>query len=204
MTSDEYCREKCNQTAKRRREQCLNVNHSPAQIERHRLLNRTESLTPERILSRGSLLAESGKRRKLFLNSLKVEVEQIWDEDKPCIHCECLFLKSTPNTSRKLCCQGGKYVGPQSLLPPLHPLPPKLRHIATMTLNHFSKSCSFYNKIFSLASTMPNHGTGRQQRPGNHSFTLNGNVSHALPVATSQMKCLVGCHILHSMDKLTE
>ena len=77
---------------------------------------------------------------------------------------------------RQKCCNFGKFLLENSAYPKLKPLPNEIRKIAVNKINHFSKNCTYYNMILSIASIGVDNGKGGgfERINGESCVKLNG------------------------------
>lgn len=171
-------------------------NLSAAQIQQRHESNRASSMNPERRERRNFFQSNAGRSQDAIVaererNSTRVRfhnIQQEWDYDKECRHCRCIFLKSETAHQRKLCCQGGKFLEEDSEYPKLFPLPLYLKHLMVNYTEHLSSKSSYYNNMFSIASTGYDNGQdiGCERINGPAALKMNGRVYHYIPQCATE------------------
>jgi hypothetical protein len=124
---------------------------------------------------------DKANRIRLRLQSF-VTVAQQWDYESPCRHCGYIFLQSRRIDSRNICCLKGR-AHDSTYFPPLWPLPPYIRFLATDRLEHMGGRSSYYNAVLALGATAVDNGKGGgwEKIRGNHAVKLNGRTYHFIP-----------------------
>ena len=105
----------------------IHENMNPEQIEQHQNRNIHENMNPEQIQQHNQ---RARNQRNQFKN-----MDQEWDYEFKCRHCNCLYLKSEKN--RIYCCQNGQWLGKNSVFPYLELLPPAIKFCALDRIEHF-------------------------------------------------------------------
>ncbi len=75
-------------------------NMSSAQIENQQSRHRIENMSPAQI---------GQQRYRGSHNQRFLPIQQVWDDDNPCLFCHAVYLKSVSKSARKRCCNNGAY-----------------------------------------------------------------------------------------------
>lgn len=187
-----------------RRIHMLRENQSPEQNARHRERNTHAQMPDHRVVRhRARNLHEEmdghqvNRHRERGQAHVEVSAIQL-NYATPCEHCGFRLLVGE---HRKLCCGGGKATQPP--FPPLTPLPPNIRRLATNYPRHFCEQSFQYNNILAFAIIGVDSGDPDERGfiwPGGPSCVkVHGRVYHKLATAQGRrnaVRCVVCLLIL--------
>lgn len=183
-------RERQRQNIERRREQALHHNQSPEQNARHRARNVNAQMSDQRVERRRVRnLHRNMDERQVQLH--RERTEQLPNRHTvpmsaiqlsyaaPCQHCNFRYLDGE---RRALCCGEGKATRPP--FPPLIPLSPNIRRLATNYPRHFTEQSFQYNNVLAFAIIGVDNGNPDESgfmRPGGPScIKIHGRTYHRL------------------------
>lgn len=114
------------------------------------------------------------------LKKFKKKVQQEWDFDNPCQHCQCVYLKSVILKDRKMCCMNGYVTNLYLPYPRLEALPHEFASKLIEDPAHWSEFSAYYNNILNIASTGVENGRTNRYEQFNMdaSVKLNGRTFH--------------------------
>ena len=95
-------------------------------------------------------------------------------------------MKKTSAASRKRCCQGGKFVGPDSPLKPLSFWPDEVYFMILANQSHFSRTSALYNSILSLGAMGVDNGrqgVGWERIIGSHAGIICTFIFFAMDIS---------------------